>query len=826
MRVSYQWLKELCPGLEAGPHDVAERLTRGGLEVESVEEFGVATSTVSVAEVVGVEPHPTRDKLRLVTVRSGDGPARVVCGAANVPAPGGRVALATLGTSLPAVGLTLEPRDIGGVTSAGMLCSERELGLAAESEGILILPGDAAVGTRLCDAVPSARDTVFEIGVTPNRPDALGHVGVARDVAALFGTEAFAPAVPEPARWASTSVESLVAVTIEDGERCPFYGASAVLDVTISPSPEWLRWRLFALGLRPISNVVDVTNLLLLEAGQPMHAFDLDLVRGGKIVVRRARPSERLRTLDGNDHDLVEDDLVICDAEGPTALAGVMGGETSEIREGTRRVLLECAYFTPQGVRRTARRHGLNTDSSHRFERGIDWGATPRVLDRAAALLADLTGGAVAPQPIHARGATLVVPTMRLRSKRLSALLGAPIPFDEACATLDRLGLQVARVDDEAGDRVATVHGASWRPDVTREVDLVEEVARIRGLDALPTVLPAIAPQKPRTSGKLERDAAELAASLGLSEAVTYSFVSAQDLAAVRAPAACVTLQNPLTEDRSVLRTSLLPGLLDVVRRARRHGEQTLRVFSVGAVFGSPAGAPSVEARPRAEDDAGTLPSERPSFAAVLAGPRPAYLARPEETDVWDAKGIAVEMVERLTAKRAVVTRSTEPPAHLHPRGAGEVHVEGALVAHFGPLHPDVIEAVDLGGPSMIVEVDLLALEATGVGPRRFRPIPRLPAVMRDLALVVPSSVPAGDVERVVRDAAGDLCESVALFDAFDGTGIPAGHRSLAFHLVYRDPNAATQPDAARTLTDQEVDARQAQIVEVARTTFGATLRT
>jgi len=819
MRVSYGWLRELLPGLGASPSEVAERLTAGGLEIESISDFG-APGAVVVAAVRRIEPHPTRERLRLVTVDTGAGEHRIVCGAANVPAPGGLVALAPLGTHLPAAGVTLEARAIGGVDSAGMLCSEAELGLAEASDGILVLPeGAAPPGTPLARAVAGAHDTIFEVGITPNRADALGHVGVARDLAALLELPFAPPGPGTPARTSDASLGSVVDVRLDDPERCPIYGAAVVDEVTIGPSPPWLRYRLHALGVRPISNVVDVTNLLLLEFGQPLHAFDAALVSGGRIVVRRAAPDEPFTTLDGVARKLDADDLVICDARGPIALAGVMGGQNSEIREATRRVVLECAYFRPRGIRRTSRRHALSTESSYRFERGVDWGAVPVVLERAKVLLTELAGGAAIPSSTILTGAPLERPRVRLRGRRLDELLGIHVPFEEATRVLSRLGLTVKSVTTDADGPAADVEGASFRPDLTREADLIEEVARVRGLDEIPTVLPSIAPSPPRPTARLERSVLTHAANLGLSEAVTYSFVSERELAAVFAPAPVVALKNPMSEERSVLRTSLLPGLLDVLGRARRHGERSARLFAVGSRFLPPGVASDGPARPRAEADRRVLPEERPSFAAVLAGARPAHLEKPRDVDVLDAKGLVVELVERLTGQTPSVEAMAPEArlAHLHPRGAAWISLGTTHVGSLGPLHPDVVDALDLDGTAMIVELDLVAIESAGPPEPRYRPIPRLPATSRDVALVVHEGIAAAEIERQLRAAAGNLCESVELFDVFSGGAIPEGFRSLAYRLVYRDPRATTEPDAARTLTDEEVDREHERVRDVAK---------
>lgn len=829
MRASYQWLKELVPGLQVTPDELADGLTNVGLEVEAIDRRGAGLEALQVAAIQAIGPHPESDKLRLVTVDRGSaGTQQVVCGAPNVPTPGGLIVFAPLGTTLPAVGITLEPRKIRGVVSEGMICSESELGLSEGSAGILIVPeGKALPGTPFLEAYPQAGDTIYEIGITPNRPDALGHVGIARDVAALYGLRVELPAIKPPTPMAGGDIDSLTRVDNEDTERCPHYGAALVLDVSIAPSPDWMRWRLHALGIRPISNVVDLTNWILLEFGQPMHAFDLDLVREQRIVVRRAAAGEPFRTLDGADHELASDDLVICDGVGPVALAGVMGGANTEIRDTTRRVLLECAFFEARGVRRTGRRHGLHTESSFRFERGTDWGGVAAVLERAQAMLCELADGKAVAGSIHAKGALPELPTVTLRSSRLNALLGVDVPFGQAATIIRHLGFDVLSETDTE----LSVRGASWRPDIAIEADFIEEVARIRGLDDIPAVLPAIPPTPPSMAGRLERDVAAIAVGLGLSEAVTYSFVSPGELAALKAPPPVVSLKKPMTEERNVMRTSLLPGLVEAVRRARRRGERDLRLFATGPIYLKPSSeAPSPDAqlaRPHAAADAGVLPEERPMFTCVLAGSRPAYLAKPTDVDVFDAKAIATELVGRLLRRRARIERTRDPGdlALLHPRGAGRVTVDGHEVGRIGPLHPEVVDDLDLDGEVQVIELNLAALERIGREAPRYRPIPRLPAVTRDLALVVSDDVPASDVEALVTSVGGELCESIELFDLFRGQGIPDAHRSLAFHVVYRDPNAAVDAENARTLTDKEVDAVHAKVVEAAKERYGASLR-
>ena len=753
----------------------------------------------------------------------------MVCGASNVPAPGGLLVLAPLGVTLPGMDGPLAPRDIGGVMSEGMLCSETELGLAESAEGILILPeGSAKPGTHFVAAFPAAQDTIYELDVTPNRPDALGHVGLARELAALFELPFTAPAAGTPLRNAAENLNQLIQIENRDPERCPHYAAGAVLDVVVAPSPLWLQWRLHSLGVRPISNVVDITNLLLLEFGQPLHAFDLDRVRGGRIIVRRAMAGEPFSTLDGVARTLDADDLVIADAEGPSALAGVMGGQNSEIRETTRRVLLESAYFVPRGVRRTGRRYGLHTEASHRFERGVDYGQVAHVLERAKALLSELASGAAVHGAIHARGADPVLGEITLRSARLDALLGTPVPFAEARAIIERLGFPVLEATGSGASAALRVRAVSFRPDVTREVDLIEEVCRVRGLDAIPARLPAVIPQPPRTTGKLEREVGAAAVALGLSEAVTYAFVSESDLEKVRAPKPSVRLTNPLSEERNVMRTSLLPGLLEALRRARRRGETRARLFTLGSCFGALVSETVSGTRPRLQADVGTLPREELCFAAVLAGPRREYLSlKPEEVDVYDAKGLALELIERVSGKQAEVrlAPADAKPGHLHPRGASDIWVGQALLGRLGPLHPDVVDALDLGVGAQIVELDLEAVQRLGKAVPQFRAIARLPPVTRDLSLVVSDAVGAGKVSDVLVQAGGPLCESIELLGLFRGGSVPEGQKSLTYRVICRDPKARTLAEEARTLTDKEVDEVQSRMLKAAQAEFGATLR-
>ncbi len=814
MKASVHWLRSLVPGLHASDREIAERLTRAGLEVEAMIPFGAGLDVILVGSVAEIEPHPSKDALKLVTVDLGNGrQEKVVCGAPNVSLDS-LVCYAPVGATLAGAGFTIEERTIAGVRSAGMLCSETELGIGHDSDGLLILPpATAAPGTPLASAVPAAVDTILDIGVTPNRPDALGHIGIARDLATLFKLPFGEPEPDAPAAVAKGKVEDHIAIEVRDFDRCPYYGGLVVTNVKIGPSPLWLRLRLFSLGVRPLSNIVDITNLVMLEYGHPTHAFDLDLVKGPRIIVRRAEPGEKMRTLDGVDRTLDPDDLLICDGERPVALAGVMGGENTEIRPTTTRVLFECAYFDPRGVRRASRRHGLHSESSHRFERGVDRDDARDVLAQCGALATRLAGAAAIPGAMHVLREPFKPLQLTLRHKALTRLLGVDIPMDEARDTLDRLGFHPTDLHDP-NDQLLAVQVPSHRPDVGREADLIEEVARIGGLDRIPTELPPIRPQSPRATLVLESKVRTAAVELGLSEAVTYGFVSVQQLELLGAPTSTVALLNPLSEDRSVMRTSLLPGLLETAARARRRGERNARLFTLGARF-----------LPGDGEDG--LPHEVPSFAALLTGVREPWLARAQEIDVYDAKGIALEIAQRVTRRPATAGTFGErgAPRHLHPKASSAVLCGEIVVGAFGLLHPDVADAFDVAQATVAVEIDLEALARVGERTPSFKAIPRLPAATRDIALVVSERVEAGAVRAIIREAAGELCESVELFDVFRGGSVAAGSRSLAFHVVYRDPKAATDPEHARTLTDQEVDERHAAVVRTAAEKVDAALR-
>lgn len=803
MIFSYHWLCTLL-GVDPGLDRVVERLTLSGLEVEHVAREGAHLDDVSVAKVLSTRPHPnSKNPLTLVTIDRGHGaePLEVVCGASNVPAPGGLVAFARVGAKVltrDGAPFTIEARPVAGVMSEGMLCAEDELGLGSSHEGILILTDEGApVGARLSE-MHGMVDQLLTLNVTANRGDVLSHRGLAREIAALFDLRQ--PDAPVTFDGVALEVEaaSLVDVQVRDASLCPRYAAAVLRGVRVGPSPLWARVRLSRLGVRSINNVVDVTNLVMLETGQPLHAFDRDALRGGRVEVRRARAGERMLTLDGVERSLSEDDLLICDGEGPIALAGVMGGEHSGVSTATKDIVLECAVFDPRTVRRTARRLGMHTESSHRYERGIDASAVPLVIARCMALFSKLAGATPARGFVDLVAAPAVPREIPLRLERQRALLGVSVDASESASILRRLGCAV-RVEGDALFATVPPH----RNDLHIEVDLIEEVARVWGYERVPATLPGSrgAPAGATRDFHARRAARELATALGFDEAIHFTFISPRECASLGFdPDRCVRITNPLSEERSVMRPSLLPKLVGSIAHARRHGEQRVRLFEVGSVF-----APSAEA----------LPEEQTRLALVMAGPRDAWLSRADEVDFYDLKGVVEELVVQATGEEARFHREGELPAWAHPRASACVRVGGADVGFIAALHPDAVEGADLGRGAVVAELSL-----AGVSTRLHAPVARAPsrqpASRRDVSLLVSTRHDAQAITEALRESAGLLCQSVTLVDRYQ-QGLAPEHHALTFALVFRGDE--------RTLLDAEVDAATQCAVDEAARRFEATRR-
>jgi len=827
VRASLRWLSELVD-IDVSVDKLVELLNFSGTKVEAVHSIGAEVSGVVVAEVAAVTAHPNADNLSLVEVTGADGSHRVVCGASNFSV-GDRVPFAEVGARLP--GMSIGRRKIRGEPSEGMLCSAAELQISDDHSGILILPSEAELGADVVGLL-GLDDNILELEITPNRPDCMGMVGLAREISALLGHELRWPLQPAPgdpsllrAPPADRSVllrdppadrsvllrdppadRSVLApevtVEIQDPQGCPRYVARYLDGMTIGPSPLWLASRLVAHGMRPISNVVDVTNYVLLETGQPLHAFDAATIAERRIIVRRAHEDETLVTLDGAERSLESSDLVIADPSGAIAIAGVMGGAATEVSETTGEVILESACFERASVAHTGRRLFLRTEASVRFERGSDPQMAPVAAARAAALMAQLAGGRVATPAVDAEPRPFEPRRTMLRPSRTDHVLGIEVALQAQKNHLRSLGFELS---SSASELEVTI--PSWRQDVAREVDLIEEVARLEGFDRLPATLP------PGVRGGLEPDQAALRAlaralsACGLHEAWTPTFMGAGALDGLGLSQddpvrAAVQLVNPMNEDERRLRTTLLPGLLRSSARNLAHGAPGAALFELARVY-----------RPSTD----VLPDEPATLAAVFSGRRSGSTWRHRETtwDFYTAKGVLDAALRSLRLGPLMYAAAGGMP--FHPTRAASVSVGDAGVGVVGELHPEVCERFEVAEQSLAFELDLTPLLAALPDRPKVAELPRFPPIYMDLAFVVDSSIPQATLQRAIEDASHPEATSVALFDLYEGEQVPSGKKSLAYALELRSKD--------RTLTDEEAAAIRARIVAAVAERTGGELR-
>jgi phenylalanyl-tRNA synthetase beta chain len=792
MKVVVSWLREFAP-TDLDADDLAERIDARGVKIEGVLRPWAGLDGVVVARVVDVADHPDSDKLCVARVHDGTGEHVVVVGVRNMRA-GDLVPWAPPGARVPVLPDPLEARTLRGVVSNGMLCSPRELAISEDHGGILLLNDEGLESGADVRSGLGLDDAVLDIEVEPNRPDFLSVYGVAREVAAATGVPLRMPDL--------TLVEddeaaaSVAGVELKDPDGCPRYLARVIRGVRHRASPLRAQARLSASGMRPISAVVDATNYAMLELGQPLHGFDLASLAGPGIMVRRAEEGERLVTLDDVERTLTAEDLLICDLEGPVALAGVMGGARAEVSDATTDVLLESAYFTRTGILRTARRLDLHSEASHRFERGTDPEGLERAATRCARLIADWTGGRVLRGEAEA-GSTPPRRRVSMRPARAGALIGYRVALEDATRVFDALGMAHS---SEAPDRVE-VEVPGYRVDIEHEVDLIEEVARIQGYDRIGSTIPTV-----RQSGgqppayTFARRLRDILLRAGLHEARLLSFASREDLALTGDEAGAIRVANPLQADESALRTRLTPGLLHAAARNRARGVRTVELFEVGTVF-----------RP------GAPVEERRMAAFVLTGPAAQrWDAPPRSYDALDAKGVVEALMDEL---RIDGWSLGDPPGSpMHPGRSASVLIDGAPVGIVGELHPRRAEELELEGRVALAELEIGALmDAADAAVFRLAEVPRFPPVRRDLAFVVNGSAPAGAVQDELEAAVGDLLGSCELFDVHRGPPLADGTKSLAFALELRAPD--------RTLTSEEADAAIAAGVDRLAAAFGATLR-
>jgi phenylalanyl-tRNA synthetase beta chain len=791
MKYPETWLRSLVD-ITVDRDALAHRLTMAGLEVEGVETFGAALDGVVVGEIVACVPHPNADKLRVCQVVAGGEPLQIVCGAPNARV-GLKAPLATVGAKLPN-GIEIKAAQLRGVDSNGMLCSARELGLDADASGLMELSPDAPAGQALALYL-GLPDASFEIKLTPNRPDCLGMLGLARDVSALFGSSLHAPAIADVAPTFATKR----GVSLDAGADCPRYLGRVIegIDAT-AKTPLWMAERLRRAGLRPISAVVDVTNYVMLELGQPLHAFDNSKV-SGTVHVRRARDGEKLRLLDGGEHALDSGFLVIADDANALALGGVMGGFDSRVTDATRDVFLEAAHFAPPVIMGRSRKLGLNSDAAHRFERGVDPELPRRAIERATALLVEIAGGSPGPVVEAVRETDLPRrDAVVLRRDRLARVLDLSIDDAEVTRILEALGLAV---EATPGGWRATP--PSFRFDIAIEEDLIEEVVRVHGYDRVPTRAPRgdlVVPPLPEAKLGVDAFRAQLAAR-DYFEAVTFAFLDAKTLADWKLSDGAVALSNPLSAELGVMRTSLLPGLVTALVANRRRQQERVRLFEIGNVFARGSDAP-VETTRIAGVAIGSAFAEQWGEA-----PR-----RP--IDFFDAKG-DVESMLALSAAPGEFAWQPADVAYLHPGQSATLLRNGAAVGHVGALHPELARTLDVGADVFVFELDLAPVSARAIPVAK--PVSRFPSLRRDLSFELPENVPYARVEAVIRDAVGENLADIVLFDRYAGNNLGSDVKSLAIGLILQD--------RYRTLTDQDADRCRTLAVDALEAGCNAKLR-
>lgn len=805
MKVSYNWLQEFVD-IDISPQELADRLTLAGIAVEGVTETGKGVEKVLTGRIETISPHPNADKLVVTTVNIGTEKLQIITAATNVK-EGDVIPVAVEGAKL-ASGLVIKRAKLRGVESRGMMCSGQELGIdpktmpTEQAQGIMILPPGTPLGKDAKELL-GLNDFILELDLTPNRGDCLSMISVAREVAAMLGRQIrpVQPSFPE----LNERIEGQARVDIEATDLCRRFAGRLIKNVVVGRSPLWMQQRLRAAGIRPISNIVDVTNYVMLELGQPMHAFDYNLLVDGHIIVRRAREGEKIISLDGVERILSPEMLVITDPSGPVAVAGVMGGLATEVTGKTVSVFLESAFFNPISIRKTSKALGLRSEASLRFEKGIDIGGCVRAANRAAQLISEMGSGEVVSGLIDNYPSPFSERTVILRPARATYILGVEITKDEVSRILSSLQF---KVQDSGDDILVTV--PSHRVDVSLEIDLVEEIARMHGYDRVPGTLPYGQSTRGLKTGEEELKCRirNLLAGSGLYEVMTYSFTHPRVFGKMNLPSNSplrdtVKIQNPLSEEHSVMRTLMLPGLLEVLARNYNRRVQNGAIFEIGRVF-----------HPRGES---CLPEERPVLSAAAMGSTQAsWNASSRQFDFYFIKGVLENLFRGLGTEQVAFRPETANPS-FHPGRTASVEVGSVKLGVVGELHPDVLENFDLPERVVAFEIDISLLLSVSGKPVVYSPLPKFPAVDRDIAIIVRQDTPAVSIFEAIRNAGGELLRSVSLFDVYRGEQVPKGCRSMAFALKFLADD--------RTLTDAEVSEKIEAISRALEKQFSAELR-
>ena len=804
MRVSFNWLKEYVD-VPVTPEELAEKMTMSGVAVENIEYPGKGIEKIVTARIEKILPHPNADKLVICQINVGSETLQVVTGAPNVR-EGQIIILALVGATLP--GIKITKAKLRGVESFGMLCSAKELGLdprnfpADQQEGILEFPSETPIGLDAKEFL-GLDDVILELELTPNRSDCLSMVGVAREVAAVLETELKLPEIKVDE--IDEKIEGQVRITIENPDLCGRYVGRLVRDVQIEPSPQWMQKKLRAAGVKPISNIVDVTNYILMELGQPLHAFDYDKLTDHAIIVRTAQQGEKMYSLDNVERELNSEMLVIADPAGPVAIAGVMGGLDTEITDGTTSVLIESASFNQASIHRTSKNLALRSEASNRFEKGIDINSSLLAADRACQLIDEMGAGRIVKGVVDNFPAPKANPVIRLRPERVSLIMGIDVPRPEIKSIMERLGFNVTDAGNDMMVEVPTRRG-----DISVEIDLIEEVARLYGFNNIPTTLPEGAASEGRktTVQALTDQVIDVMVSCGLYEIVTLSFMNPRVFDLLNLPPehrlrTAVTVQNPLSEEQRVLRTTLLPGVLDIMSRNTSRKNKDLAFCEVGRLFKPIAGE--------------KLPKETLALSVGVMGKTTgSWSSKPQDMDFYYLKGILETLFDALNISNYGLIPEKGHPS-FHPGRTARIELEGRTIGILGEAHPSVIENYRLPERVYMLQLNLeQTMQASG-GFKTCSPLPKYPAVERDLAVVVNRDVLAADIVKVINDQGGNLLERVGLFDVYQGQQIKEGYKSLAFSLRFQAID--------RTLTDEEVNGLFENIQQALEKDFQAELR-
>lgn len=781
MKISYNWLKDYLP-LDVDPHLLAEKLSLVGLEVEEVIEKRLDFPNVVVGKVNQVEKHPNADKLTVCKVEAGTGALlNIICGATNV-AKDQTVPVALVGADLPN-GLRIQKAKIRGVESEGMICSEQELGLADESEGIWILSSDLKVGDPLSEALQFETDFILDIAVTPNRPDALCHIGIAREIAAIFDlpfskSQPKFPQLQEPA-------DKLVSVEILSPQSCPRYAARLIRNVKIAPSPRWMQRRLEAIGMRPINNIVDITNYILMETGQPLHAFDYDLLEGGGIVVRESKEGETFVTLDDKKHQLRDGTVLICDKEKPVALGGIMGGLNSEVNNETKNILLESAYFAPENIQKSLRYLGINSEASQRFERGVDPNGILYAQERATELMVEFAGGEVYkgaadnyPQEIH----PVEIP---LKHEQINTLLGTKLSAEEMSAILKKIELHTNN---------GKVSVPTFRPDLQRVADLAEEVSRLYGLDNIPPAVNSTIKYEHEKNhfDNFVDELKTILTGMGLQEVITNSMINKEKWERLTGEKIYPVL-NPISHDMSGMRNNLTISLLGVIQWNINRQSKDLRIFEINRIFHHPG-------------TLNKLPVEGLRLAIAVTGnlePELWYSNR-QLIDFYSVKGIVESLIDKISLDKSQLIAYDNFVVEGESRG---VEVEGKNIGFFGRIKSGLEEAFDIETPVFTVDLDVRMLFNLTRGQKVYRAISRYPLVERDLAIILDEKREAKELEETIRSQKIKDLKEISIFDVYRGEQIESGKKSVALRFRFQS--------AEKTLTEDEVNASMQRIIKI-----------